>query len=316
MSQEKREGLDDRGPSEDELSRAVPERTGTHELRIGIFVLAGILSILGVLYLATDPATFRGRYFVTTQVDDALGLRKGDPVQMRGVNVGRVHDFRITDEGVIITTEIEGEYDVPADSRTRLVTTSLLGGKTVEIIPGDSDEMAREGTHLPGARQGDIFESTSELTGNAQEVLVRVRELLSEPTVSSIQASARELQSLLTSLNELTESQRDDVAALAERLNSAAQGMEEVANSRELRQAIARADSTLVTLNRTSVTLRDATESLRVILGRMERGEGTLGRLSMDDTLYDDLSRTLSSLDELLVDIRENPGRYIKLEIF
>jgi phospholipid/cholesterol/gamma-HCH transport system substrate-binding protein len=48
----------------------------------------------------------------------------------------------------------------------------------------------------------------------------------------------------------------------------------------------------------------------------MERGEGTLGRLSRDEALYDNLAAAVISLDSLLVDIRLNPKRYVTIEIF
>jgi phospholipid/cholesterol/gamma-HCH transport system substrate-binding protein len=55
---------------------------------------------------------------------------------------------------------------------------------------------------------------------------------------------------------------------------------------------------------------------LDAILGRIERGEGTLGRLSRDTGLYDTLTETARSIQLLATDIRENPGRYVKVEIF
>jgi ABC-type transporter Mla subunit MlaD len=59
---------------------------------------------------------------------------------MRGVNVGRVRRFALLDDGVLITLEINGEWEIPADSRTRLAGMGLLGGRTVEILPGQSPE--------------------------------------------------------------------------------------------------------------------------------------------------------------------------------
>ena len=70
------------------------------------------------------------------------------------------------------------------------------------------------------------------------------------------------------------------------------------------------------TENRTTV---DGGSALRIghpVIGRMARGEGTLGRLSQDETLYTSLTNAIVSLDSLLVDVKANPGRYVKIEIF
>ena len=79
--------------TEDELLSALPARSANREVRVGLFVLLGVAAFLIALFTFTDVGTFRGRYYVTTTVPDAGGVRRGDPVQMRGVNIGRVVQF-------------------------------------------------------------------------------------------------------------------------------------------------------------------------------------------------------------------------------
>ena len=69
-------------------------------------------------------------------------------------------------------------------------------------------------------------------------------------------------------------------------------------------------------LGQTSESLDAATSSLSAILGRMERGEGTLGRLSTDETLYVSLSDAAEALNSLLTDLQANPNKYINISIF
>jgi phospholipid/cholesterol/gamma-HCH transport system substrate-binding protein len=69
-------------------------------------------------------------------------------------------------------------------------------------------------------------------------------------------------------------------------------------------------------LSAASENLDAVSSSLRTVLGRMEAGEGTLGRLSTDEALYTNLSAAASSLDSLLVDLRAHPNRYINISIF
>src|SRR6266481_394125 len=92
------------------------------EVWVGIFVLVGFISALTLLFTMTSPAMFRGRSIVTTIVPDAGGIRKGDPVRMKGVVIGRVLRFKIDKpkEQVIVQLEIEGEYQVPKDSRVEI----------------------------------------------------------------------------------------------------------------------------------------------------------------------------------------------------
>ena len=118
---------DDSDPSPPDEGGGPPIKGGNQTLWVGVFLILGMICILAALFILTDAAIFRGRYIVTTNVPDAGGIRRGDPVQMLGVNIGRVQRFKIDPKGVSIRLELEGEYDVPADS-TVLLRAERAGG--------------------------------------------------------------------------------------------------------------------------------------------------------------------------------------------
>ena len=303
--------------SEEELATAIPRGVVRREFQVGIFVILGLASVLTALFLLTDPSMFRGRYLATTTVEDAGGIRNGDPVQMKGVNIGRVHAFSLVPEGVRITLEIEGEWKIPSNSTSRLVSSGILGGRTVEVIPGDSPVPLKAGGEIPGRIMPGLLDFPPELGQDAQTVVGRLETLLAAPTVEDLKDSAHQIRSLLAQLSELARAQGQEVARLTESLNRSAQGLEKAAGSGEdFASAVARADSALVTVNETSASLLRVSSSLEVILQRVENGEGTLGQLSTDSTLYQTLTEAVESIRALAVDVKENPGRYVKVEIF
>ncbi len=306
------------GPSDEELKTAVPRGQYRREFRVGAFVLIGIISVMVSLFLLTDPSTFRGRYQISTLVEDAGGIRRGDAVQMRGVNIGRVMSFTLAPEGgVLITLELDGEWEIPAGSQTRLVSAGIVGGRTVEIIEGDGPGLVPSGGQLSGENIEGILDFPPELGRDAQKVLTRIQDLLAKPTTDAIQASAQEFQGLLAHLSEIAQAQGDEIARLTASLNRSAEGLEGVAGSGDdVARAVARADSALVTVNRTSESILRASASLEAILQKVEAGEGTLGQLSDNPDLYNSLYGTLESLRLLIEDIKENPGGYVTIEIF
>lgn len=306
-------------PSDDELMNSVPGAKGGREARVGIFVLGGLLSFVIVLFLLTDPATFRGRYKVVTTVPDAGGIRRGDPIQMQGVNIGRIHAFELGETGdVAITLEVEGEWKIPVDSRSRLGASGIFGGRTMEILQGESDTILQPWDTIPGSDEGGgIMGSAEELTDQADVVLQRLRTLLDEETVSSVQGGATELEGVLTQLSAVITEQRSTLRSLTESLSRSAEGLEAAAAAGpDAARAIARADSAMAVLAQTGTNVDAAVASLRTLLDRMERGEGTLGRLSQDSALYENLNRAAESTALLVEDIRANPGKYISVSIF
>ena len=83
MSESKKSERLGRGtPTDAELLAAVPRRATGRQARLGLFVILGLLSFVTVLYWMTDPATFRGRYMLVTTMEDAGGVRGGDPVSI------------------------------------------------------------------------------------------------------------------------------------------------------------------------------------------------------------------------------------------
>ncbi len=305
------------GPSEEELRNATPREAINRSARVGVFVLVGFVSFMTALFLLTDPATFRGRYFLTTTVSDAGGLRKGDPIQMRGVNIGRTHRFELTGDGVLVTLEIEGEWLVPVDSRSQLIELGVLGGKIVDILPGTATETLPSGANIPGIHNEGLLGTVEMLGDRADGIMGQVEDLLSPETIESVQGSARELESLLQEVNELTRTQGDEVARLTASLNRSAEGLEGASGAgADIASAAARADSVLAQLNRTSLRLDEVASSLSVILERIEDGEGTLGQLATNDTLYHNLTSAIESIDLLVTDLREHPDRYVKISVF
>ena len=302
------------GPTEAEILGAIPPATGANEFRVGVFVLLGVVGFLTVLFLMTDPATFRGRYLVLTHVENAAGIRKGDPVQMKGVNIGRVDGFGIREDGVDITLEIEGEWAIPTDSRTSLASSGLLGGVTVEILRGVSNQNIGAGGVLPGSSGAGIMTTVEDIGGQAESVLSQIEGLLSDPTVDAIEGSAQQLNVLLDDLTDLTRTQGAEIAQLTETLNETAGGLAEAGP--DARATLAEARATMERLNGTADALERASSSLDTILGRMASGQGSLGRLSTDDELYARLSGAAESAQLLLDDIREHPERYIKISVF
>ncbi|HEX6041096.1 MlaD family protein [Longimicrobium sp.] len=298
-----------------------PVRTPRREVHVGIFVVVGILAVLAALFALTDPGTFRGRYYVSTVVQDAGGIRKGDPVQMKGVNIGRIRDFVIDGSGVRITMELQHDpgYKVPADSRVSIVSGGILQSMVAEIIPGSSKAELQDGAMLPSADSPTLTGTVETLGANADTVLIRAQQLLNQQTISAVGASAQQMQQLLVQLTQLATDQRSQLNALTSSLQRSAQGLEgtvAAVNQPELARAIARTDSMSIRLDAATGSLQQASQSLATLMQRVDSGEGTLGRLTRDDELYQNMNAAVTSLNQLTTDIRQNPRKYINVSVF
>ena len=306
------------------LPKAPAPRAGAdREFMVGVFVIVGIAAVLTALYTLTDAALFRGRYIITTRVPHAGGIRRGDAVQMRGVNIGRVQKFRISDGSVTINLEIEAEYAIPSDSRVELKSGGPLAGMFANVVPGQSKLMIRGGQELPGGTTETVFDQAGKLADESEKVLKRVQTLLSEKTVTDVQSGAADMRSMLADLAEITAKQKKDLVALASSLRRSAEGVEKATTGPELESAVKRVDAVAQRMEVLTESLDRSAKSTEGLLARIERGEGTLGKLSKDESLYLNANEAAANLNQAVVemrklteDIRKQPKRYLKLSLF
>jgi phospholipid/cholesterol/gamma-HCH transport system substrate-binding protein len=302
--------------STEDLRTMAPIRQPRREVSVGLFVVIGILAVLVALFALTDPGTFRGRYHISTVVQSAGGIRKGDPVQLKGVNIGRIRDFNITPAGVRISMELESEYMVPEDSRISIVSGGLLQSMVAEVVPGDSPKRVRDGAVLPSAEAATLTQTAEKLTARGDTVLERAQDLLSRQNIDAVGASTAQLQELLVALTTLAAEQRQQLNALTGSLTRSAQGIEGAATQPELARALARTDSMSLRLDAATASLQQASTSIASLVTRIESGQGTLGKLMADDQLYVNLNNAVTGLNQLTTDIRQNPRRYINVSVF
>jgi len=298
-------------------------RSRRREVWVGLFTIAGLAGIFIVLVTMTDAAMFRGRYIVSTVVPNAAGIRKGDPVQMRGVNIGRVSGFKIAHDTVEVGLEIEGEYQVPKDSVVELKASGLLGGLVADVLPGTSAEMARRGDTLEGRSGVGLFDKMDSLAGEADDVAGRLKALLSEQMVSDVQGSATEARRLLEQMSGTVNEQRGEILALSRSLRRSAEGLEKVTTGPELEEAVKRIEALTRRAEDVLGGLDESSQALRSVIGRIDRGEGSLGKLTRDEALYDNMARAAANVDKtaeelrlLVEDVRKTPKKYLKLSLF
>jgi len=300
-----------------------PARGRDRELKVGALVIVGVVSIFVALFTLTDAAMFRGRYIIGSTVPNAGGIRRGDPVQMHGVNIGRVMGFEISQAGVKVSLEIEGEYPIPRDSRLELRSSGLLGGMVANVVPGSAKEVLRRGDEIPGGIASGVFEQVDELAGAASKAVDRMQALLSDETVTNVQEGSGELRQVLQEMQATVAEQRKDLLALTRSLRRSAEGIEPVTTGPELKRSIERMDALTARMDEVIGSLDRSSRSLETVMGRIERGEGSLGKLTTDEQLYVNaaeaaasLSKAAEELRQLATDVRNQPKKYLKISVF
>jgi len=161
-------------------------------------------------------------------------------------------------------------------------------------------------------------------------VLDRVDQLLDKQTIDNVHVSSAEMKQVVTNLNATVTEQRQVLRDITQSLRVSSANVEKLTGGPEWDRSLKRVDAlteqaTVIAkrLDGVSTTLEQSAQSVKTVLGRLEAGEGSLGKLTKDEVLYDRLSEAAFSMNQasenlgkLADDIRKDPKRYLSIKVF
>jgi len=311
-----------------------------HEIRVAITIVIGIAIIIFVIFAVGDEqGLLRDRYRLFVQMSRVNGLQPGAPVRLNGVHVGTVADVdfsqSLDNQKIQIELDIfkEVQKRIRADSKAHIGTLGLLGDKFVGITMGHADaRVLKNGDEIRGADPVDIemlvdegTEALALLKKTAQN-LNNLSEKVSdgEGTIGMLLNESRlyyTLDTLLTDLVRLSKKldENSGISKMIDDTTFFSSLTNLMKNSNDLVDSLVRGKGTMNKLlydEKFYYETMDGLQELNTLLENVNSGEGTLGQLAKNKELYMQIKTVTTHLDSLIKDLKENPQRYVKVEIF
>ncbi|MDP2068271.1 MAG: MlaD family protein [Lutibacter sp.] len=301
----------------------------SRELKTGVVAIAVIaLFIWGYNYLKGqnlfDPPS--KTYF--TEFSDVQGLNTASVVTLSGVEVGKVIAIKFNKNAnkrgwLIVEFSVETDLEFSKNSIAKIYSASLMGGKSLALVPSYEGEMAKPGDYLPGEIEADVITSVSEnlkplfekvenAMVSADSVLVGINEIMDAKTRADLKSSIAQLNATITNFNAISKSVNDMVATNKVKIGNT------MTNAELMTSNFAKLSDSLANSNLTSTikNLETTVNSLNGILANAESGKGTLGKLLKDEEMYNNLTSASKELDELLREMKLNPKRFVHFSLF
>lgn len=272
--------------------------------------VAIVLFVWGMYFLLGNPM-FREGMDLVVWLDDGAGLKRGDRVHMKGVEIGTVQSMALNRQGVFAGVRLNQVLELPEDSRAT-VTGDVFGAHTVDLLPGASSQSIESGDTIRGAPVPELLSMAGSLSQRAEAVLSSADALLSPQTISDVQATAEVMPATARELQAAFVELRRASAALAR----STQNLENARAGDRVAAALDEVQSSARALTDASASLQTSLERFSSIAGKIDRGDGTLGRLVNDSTLYLEMNNTLREIRALANDVRERPTRYFNVRVF
>lgn len=297
----------------------------SREIKTALLVISSILLLLWGYHFLKGHNIFDSSKTIYTIYDSVEGLEPSTNVKIKGVPVGKVNSYKfLENKKVEVEMIINTAYPIAASSIAELSGSSPLGGKEIIIIPNDTDtNLISSGDYLKGVSKlgltdalvqgvepikvkvNKLLESTNVLFTNLNEVLdKRTKHNLQasitglNTTIHQFGATAKELQ-LLLETNKLV-------------LNSAFKNLDKTtSNFAVLSDSLAQ-----MNLGKTMANLESTLQNANKLMQGIEQGQGTMGKIMKNDTLYTNFVQASKELELLLQDVRLHPTRYINISLF
>lgn len=274
-------------------------------------VVATALFFWGLYYLLGNPV-LKGGMDILVALDNGAGLKRGDRVHLQGVEVGSVRSVQLAGaRGVVVEVRLRDDFELPADTRAA-ISGDVFGAHTLELVPGEALVRLEQNDTIGGAAAAALPELAADLGERARSALNAVDALLSPAAVADVHATAAILPEGAAELRSAFAELR--LAATA--LRRTAENVESARTSDAVNAAVAEVELSARALTEAATTMQRSLGSLASVMSKIDDGQGTLGLLVNDSSLYHELNNTLREMRALTTDIRERPGRYINLRVF
>lgn len=303
------------------------------EVKVALTILVAIfVAFIGYRFMADVPL-FTQTYQLYAEFDRVDGIIPGSSVSMQGVKIGTVNDITFQANGSVrVGFSLNMSGQLPAESVAFIRSISILE-KGVEIERGRSATMLESGSRIKGIYDEGIMGTIEELGAQAAPNIAKSTEslssLLEQIDQMMLDGGRRDIEESLTGLNrtinqveDLFRSKNDEIRDAISSLRNTLQNVEDLTDEQK-----ERIDSIMESLENTgkefeelAADMNRATNTLNNVLEKIDSGEGSLGMLVNDPSLYNNLDSLSYNLARLVKDLNENPRHFLKhlrlIEIF
>jgi phospholipid/cholesterol/gamma-HCH transport system substrate-binding protein len=287
----------------------------TKEVKIGLTgVVALIVLFIGINFLK-GINLFKASNTYYIEFADIKGLAKSSPVFSNGFRIGTVNDiiYNYQDPGkLLIQISVNENMRIPKGSTARL-DVAVLGGCDLHLDLSKNTEFHQVGDTIKGDdkkglmdKAGDMVPQMEQIIGKVDTLLTTLNALIANPNLTGILNDAKGITANLNETSvQLNNLMKNDLPQLTDKLNTVGSNVVTLTNNLnqiDLQAAMSKVDTTL--------------NYIQLMSEKMNRKDNSLGLLLNDSSLYNNLSQTAGSANNLLIDLKENPKRYVHFSLF
>ncbi len=273
----------------------------------------GLLVILGLVVFTGGSLWLRGKTIRRPDVQvvfaDIGNLKEGAPVRVSGAPVGRVSEIEFLGVGrVRVGLTLDVAVHPSRAAKASITGIGMLGDEVITFDPGQGPPL-EAGDTVRGTMAAGLFDKGAELADQASTTLTSLNAMLDKELITDLRQSLRTSQDLMNYLKDQKTGPTAEVNATMRSLQSTTAVLDSTLRALDANRLQAGLDSTMRSSRLMFDRLAAATARMDSLMAKIQRGEGTMGKLATDSMLYVDLRKTLEATTDLINELKKNPGK-------
>ena len=298
------------------------------ELKIGLFAVTILtISFFLINYLRGEDL-FNREIELSSRYSNVEGLVPSAPVFIKGYKAGKVAEvnYNAESEDFEVICSVKREFRIPSDSRMTIYSVDIMGGKGVKIELGKAASYAEDGDMLESGFEAGLMDAVAGSVGpllqkvnNTMDSLAvtvsGINALLSDKNRAHITNTLAHLERTMANVQSVSqdiEGRSAELVYFIENLSSLSAKLNSIADRTDT--AISGVNEVVTTISESD--LQGVISSLKILLDNMNDPDGTIGKLFVDNSVYDSVETLLNDIDTLICRIQENPKKYLRISVF
>lgn len=299
----------------------------SREVKVGIMAITAISVLYIGLNFLKGIDIFSPVYEYYATYENIGGLVPSSPVFVKGFKVGQVDEIKYDfskRESFVIRISVIKDIKLPKGTKVELFDDGIMGGKAIQLVydpiaasqsiyhPNDTIE-SQQGNSIMAQVASNLMPKIDNVTQQTELLLRSVRKLVeSKELKNSLSSIEHTTADLSVSSSQLKLMMGNDVPRILSNVNVVTSDFKQISgNLKKIDYA-----GTVSTIDQTISTIDRTTAKLGVITEKMNSNEGSIGLLLNNKDLYLSLKNTANSADKLLIDLKQNPNRYVQFSLF
>lgn len=305
------------------------------EIKAGLIALLAIVGFVILFQFMKGKSLFTTDNIFYAKFDNVEGLEASNPVSINGLKVGQVDEIvPVTEKDgkihFVVKVTVDDEFIFSKKSTLEIFEPGLMSGKQMRVNLAYGNPMAKDGDTLAGAFTLSMMNNISSQVGPVKDqlqiVLKRVDSLANNANQILNDQNKAEIKALLQNLNRTVASFEGTSQQTNALLANNDPRVQQVLDNANLATISARTaidkygrvaeQVDVQKLNNTIDKLSLTADKLNGVISGIQNGEGSLGKLTKDEELYRNLNESSQNLNKLILDLKENPKRYLNFSVF